>query len=119
MTPDRSAKAQTFHELHLRPGIFLMPNAWNAGSARMLAAAGFPVIGTTSAGIAYSLGVPDDAGRVSRAQGHGTRPADIVLDTSVQLGKIRNMVSRNITKRSPTDALLRHFAAAPGHGPAA
>lgn len=43
-----------------------MPNAWNAGSARLLADAGFAAIATTSAGIAYALGLPDAAGRVGR-----------------------------------------------------
>lgn len=43
-----------------------MPNAWNAGSACMLEAAGFPAIGTTSAGISYSLGIPDYEGALSR-----------------------------------------------------
>ena len=52
-------KAHTFHELHTRAGCFLMPNAWDIGSARLLAAAGFTALGTTSAGIAFSLGRPD------------------------------------------------------------
>ncbi|WP_197508928.1 isocitrate lyase/PEP mutase family protein [Hydrogenophaga crassostreae] len=45
-----------------------MPNAWDAGSARMLSAAGFLALGTTSAGIAYALGRPDGCGRVSREE---------------------------------------------------
>lgn len=40
-------------------GGFIMPNAWDAGSAILLANAGFPAIATTSAGIAFSLGRPD------------------------------------------------------------
>jgi len=40
-------------------GGFIMPNAWDAGSAILLAQAGFPAIATTSAGIAFSLGRPD------------------------------------------------------------
>lgn len=64
--PDLAAKARLFHQLHRRDGIFLMPNAWDQGSARMLASAGFDAIATTSAGIAYSLGVPDYRMRVSR-----------------------------------------------------
>ena len=36
-----------------------MPNAWDAGSALVLAAVGFPAIATTSGGIAFSLGKPD------------------------------------------------------------
>jgi 2-methylisocitrate lyase-like PEP mutase family enzyme len=43
-----------------------MPNAWNAGSACLLQAAGFPAVGTTSAGIAFSLGLPDYEGLLSR-----------------------------------------------------
>lgn len=53
------AKALAFLELHRQPRGFVMPNAWDAGSAIVLAAEGFPAIGTTSAGIAFSLGKPD------------------------------------------------------------
>ena len=62
---DQQAKGRHFRKLHAG-GTFVMPNAWDAGSARLLAAAGFAAIGTTSAGIAYSMGRPDGAGRVSR-----------------------------------------------------
>jgi 2-methylisocitrate lyase-like PEP mutase family enzyme len=51
-------KAATLLGLHTGPG-FVLPNAWDAGSARILEHAGFPAIATTSAGIAWSLGVPD------------------------------------------------------------
>ncbi len=44
--------------LHAGPG-FVLPNAWDAGSARILEQVGFPAIGTTSAGIAWSCGIPD------------------------------------------------------------
>lgn len=44
--------------LHAGPG-FVLPNAWDAGSARVLEQVGFPAIATTSAGIAWSCGVPD------------------------------------------------------------
>ncbi|GAA3776583.1 isocitrate lyase/phosphoenolpyruvate mutase family protein [Streptomyces coacervatus] len=40
-------------------GCFLLPNAWDVGSARILEAAGFPAVATTSAGVAFSLGRPD------------------------------------------------------------
>jgi 2-methylisocitrate lyase-like PEP mutase family enzyme len=53
-----SSRAQRFVELH-RDGCFLLPNAWDAGSARILESAGFPAIATTSAGVAFSLGRPD------------------------------------------------------------
>ncbi|HJW54505.1 MAG TPA: isocitrate lyase/phosphoenolpyruvate mutase family protein [Burkholderiaceae bacterium] len=61
-------KGNLFRNLHSNADIFVMPNAWDAGSARMLSSAGFTAIATTSAGIAFSLGLPDYAGRVSRMQ---------------------------------------------------
>ncbi len=51
-------KAAALLALHSGPG-FVLPNAWDGGSARILAGLGFPAIATTSAGIAWSLGVPD------------------------------------------------------------
>ncbi|MCR6494289.1 isocitrate lyase/phosphoenolpyruvate mutase family protein [Cellulomonas sp. P24] len=51
-------KAAALLALHAGPG-FVLPNAWDAGSARILEQVGFPAIATTSAGIAWSSGVPD------------------------------------------------------------
>lgn len=45
-------------ELH-RQGCFVLPNAWDVGSARILESVGFAAIATTSAGVAFSLGRPD------------------------------------------------------------
>jgi 2-methylisocitrate lyase-like PEP mutase family enzyme len=64
-------KAEIFHNLHR--SFFVMPNAWDAGTAIILAEAGFAAIGTTSAGIAFSLGradgaVPAGSPAVSRTQ---------------------------------------------------
>jgi 2-methylisocitrate lyase-like PEP mutase family enzyme len=53
-----SDKAGAFLALHTGSG-FVLPNAWDAGSARILEQVGFPAIATTSAGIAWSYGVPD------------------------------------------------------------
>jgi 2-methylisocitrate lyase-like PEP mutase family enzyme len=52
------AKADTFRALHAS-GTFVMPNPWDAGSARALAALGFPALATTSSGFAYALGRRD------------------------------------------------------------
>jgi 2-methylisocitrate lyase-like PEP mutase family enzyme len=52
---ERRARFRALHE----QGIFVMPNAWDAGSARLLAAAGFPALATTSGGLAWSLGRHD------------------------------------------------------------
>jgi 2-methylisocitrate lyase-like PEP mutase family enzyme len=51
-------RAAALLALHTGPG-FVLPNAWDAGSARVLEQVGFPAIATTSAGIAWSCGVPD------------------------------------------------------------
>lgn len=53
----RADLSRTFHALHDTG--FLLPNAWDAASARVFEEAGFPAIGTTSAGIAYSRGRRD------------------------------------------------------------
>lgn len=52
------AAAAALLALHAGPG-FVLPNAWDAGSARILEQLGFDAIATTSAGIAWSCGVPD------------------------------------------------------------
>jgi 2-methylisocitrate lyase-like PEP mutase family enzyme len=48
-----------FRELHARPELFVMPNPWDIGSARLLASCGFEALATTSAGLAWSLGKLD------------------------------------------------------------
>jgi 2-methylisocitrate lyase-like PEP mutase family enzyme len=53
---DRRAR---FHELHAREGIFVMPNPWDVGSARILQSCGFEALATTSAGHAWLLGKDD------------------------------------------------------------
>ena len=57
--PHQPAAARTFRALHDAAAGFIMPNAWDAGSAMVLAAEGFKAIATTSAGIAFSLGKQD------------------------------------------------------------
>lgn len=63
---DKNEKYEAFKRLHERPGIFVMPNPWDAGSARILTALGFEALATTSAGFAFSLGRKDGAANVSR-----------------------------------------------------
>ncbi|MCP3465212.1 oxaloacetate decarboxylase [Bradyrhizobium sp. CCGUVB23] len=49
-------KAKTFRALHERPGAFIIPNPWDAGTAKLLAAMGFEALATTSLGLANMLG---------------------------------------------------------------
>lgn len=59
-------KARRFQALHARPQAFVIPNPWDAGTARILASLGFEALTTTSAGLAFTLGRPDGARMVSR-----------------------------------------------------
>jgi 2-methylisocitrate lyase-like PEP mutase family enzyme len=59
MKSTQAELARRFLELHRVPKILVLPNAWDAASARIFEDAGFPAIGTTSAGVAFSLGYPD------------------------------------------------------------
>jgi 2-methylisocitrate lyase-like PEP mutase family enzyme len=57
---------QRFVDLHAGPGPFVMPNPWDAGSARLLESLGFPALATTSAGLAFATGVRDGTGALGR-----------------------------------------------------
>jgi 2-methylisocitrate lyase-like PEP mutase family enzyme len=52
-------KGAHFARSHTEAGILVLPNAWDAGSAIVMAQAGFRAIATTSAGIAFTMGLPD------------------------------------------------------------
>jgi 2-methylisocitrate lyase-like PEP mutase family enzyme len=54
-------RAKAFASLHRLGDPLLLPNAWDVASAVAIAAAGAKAIATTSAGVAWSLGVPDGA----------------------------------------------------------
>ncbi|WP_236215173.1 isocitrate lyase/PEP mutase family protein [Metapseudomonas otitidis] len=65
---DQSQRARDFAALHQGPDLLVLPNPWDAGSARMLAHLGFKALATTSAGLAFSLGRRDAEGAVSREE---------------------------------------------------
>jgi 2-methylisocitrate lyase-like PEP mutase family enzyme len=58
-------KAAAFRALHERPGAFIIPNPWDAGSAKLLGAVGFEALATTSLGPANTLGRLDGTGAVT------------------------------------------------------
>ncbi|SMC29204.1 2-Methylisocitrate lyase, PEP mutase family [Andreprevotia lacus DSM 23236] len=58
-TLTQTDKAMAFHALHAGAGCFVIPNPWDVGSARLLEAAGFRALASSSAGLAFSLGQPD------------------------------------------------------------
>jgi 2-methylisocitrate lyase-like PEP mutase family enzyme len=101
----QAQKAAQLKKLHSGPKILVLPNAWDAISARIVEEIGFPAVATTSAGVAAALGYPDGqrvsrnemlkaVARVSQAvqapvtadmeAGYGTTPADMA-DTAREL----------------------------------
>jgi len=113
-----------FRQLHVTDSIFLMPNAWDAGSALMLASLGFPAIATTSAGVSFSLGFPDQEAAVSRdtmlervgsiaaavqlpvsadlQAGYGTKPDDV--GNTIKSAILAGVVGANIEDYSGSSA---------------
>ncbi len=63
---DKAQKYEALRELHERPGAFVIPNPWDAGTAKILTALGFEALATTSAGYAFSTGRLDSSGTFSR-----------------------------------------------------
>jgi 2-methylisocitrate lyase-like PEP mutase family enzyme len=63
---EQRQKGIAFAELHARDETFVIPNPWDAGTARLLTGLGFAALATTSAGLAYTLGRPDGAKEIER-----------------------------------------------------
>ncbi len=61
MNMDQLELATKFRALHERDGAFIIPNPWDVGTARILASLGFAALATTSAGMAFALGLKDGA----------------------------------------------------------
>jgi 2-methylisocitrate lyase-like PEP mutase family enzyme len=76
----QSAKALAFQALHAADRAFIIPNPWDAGTARLLALLGFEALATTSAGFAFSAGRPDFSIGRDRMLTH---VADIVAATDL------------------------------------
>jgi len=64
----RQQKFDAFRALHARAGAFVIPNPWDAGTARILTALGFEALATTSAGLAFALGRLDSSAGLTREQ---------------------------------------------------
>ncbi|MCB1478608.1 MAG: isocitrate lyase/phosphoenolpyruvate mutase family protein [Rhodobiaceae bacterium] len=63
---DQREKFERFKALHIRDRAFVIPNPWDAGSARILCSMGFEALATTSAGYAFSVGRRDSFAGLSR-----------------------------------------------------
>src|SRR4051794_13111909 len=100
---DQSAKAQAFHALHHTGDILILPNAWDAASAALMADAGAKAMATSSAAVAWSHGVPDGdllplplllqtIEAVARAAGDTPVTADIEGGFTDDLGQLAETV---------------------------
>src|SRR5579863_6185500 len=56
---EQAVKAELFRAMHSGPPLLLLPNAWDAITARIIVGAGFPAIATTSGGVAWAIGYAD------------------------------------------------------------
>ena len=65
ISSDFTARREQFRQLH-ESGCFVIPNPWDPGTARYLRHLGFRAVATTSAGLAFSRGLPDSDGAVPR-----------------------------------------------------
>ena len=78
-------RAETFRALHAAPGSFVIANAWDAGSAKLLRGLGFPALATSSGAQAGVLGRVDGAvsrdGRARLLRAPGSHPS-LVEDAS-------------------------------------
>jgi 2-methylisocitrate lyase-like PEP mutase family enzyme len=82
MSDTQADKYELFKAMHERPGTFVIPNPWNAGTARILTALGFEALATTSAGFAFSVGRRDSAAGLTR---------DRVLDNAKEIVDATNL----------------------------
>ena len=86
--PTATAKRAAFHQLH-RSGCFLIPNPWDLGSAHYLQQLGYRALATTSSGVAWSLGRPDNGlprERVLEHLAELTAGTDIPLNADFENG---------------------------------
>jgi 2-methylisocitrate lyase-like PEP mutase family enzyme len=88
MPATQRQRAETFAALHAGDP-FVIPNPWDAGSARMLASLGFPALAGTSSGFAFTLGRPDGAVTLDEVAAHAaaiSAATDLPLSVDLENG---------------------------------
>src|SRR5207253_3111947 len=99
---EQGVKAELFRAMHQGPGLLLLPNAWDAISARIIVAAGFSAIATTSGGVAWALGYPDGEAAPWEGVVAATAPiarslsAPVTADIETGYGDTPDAVGRSI-----------------------
>lgn len=117
-------KAQAFRRMHDRAAILLLPNAWDAGSARLFARRGFAAVATTSAGVAWSLGYADGEqaplAEVLAAIARITRVVELPVTADIETGYGETPADVAATVRAVIAAGavgINLEDGRPGHGP--
>lgn len=104
----QAAKARAFHTLHDRSSLLLLANAWDAGSARLLAGIGFRGIATTSGGVAWALGYPDGERapltEVVQVIGRMVRAVSVPVTADIEAGYGQTPAEVGQTVRAVIDA---------------
>src|SRR5258708_32853157 len=94
----QAEKAAAFRALHERPGTFIIPNPWDAGTARLLAGLGFEALATTSLGLA-------------NIWGRGTVSADEIIDNCRMIAEATDLPTNgdldNCGADEPEEAAVR------------
>lgn len=110
---DQAARAARFRELH-RPGTpLLLPNPWDAGSARLLASLGFQALATTSSGFAATLGRLDGSVTRDEALGHAAAivaATDLPVSADLENGFAKDPEGVAETARGAVAAGLAGFS---------
>lgn len=87
---DQQGKAELLRKYHAGPELLVLPNAWDAVSARIVEAEGFPVIASSSAGVAAVLGYPDGEniprGEMMFMLGKMAQAVDVPVTADVEAG---------------------------------
>src|SRR3954454_12236730 len=87
---DLQSRCELLRSLHRRRAPLLLPNAWDVATARAVVAAGFPVVATTSGGVAATLGYEDHeaapAGEMLAAAARIARGVDVPVTVDAEAG---------------------------------
>ena len=106
----QAEKAETFASLHKRDGTFMIPNPWDAGSAKLLANLGFEALATSSAGYAFSIGKSDNAVGREAMLAHAAEVAaatdlPVSIDLENGFGDAPEVVAETIRQAAETGAV--------------
>jgi 2-methylisocitrate lyase-like PEP mutase family enzyme len=115
-----TSKAEALRALHAGPEPLVLPNAWDAITAVLVAEAGFAAVATTSAGVAWALGRPDGQvltrhemlGAVARMAAVVTVPVTADLEAAYGGGADAVPISRSIARAPKTRRWPKRYGAA-------